>query len=262
MIYIKKIDKFEKRNIRLLKEINLDKLMLPSTEFLYYSIMVKAEVVNFNERADVRQIANLLDDLYEKRVPTFSTGIYAFMGSQQTVNADEPYYLHLEREVERIVQKTRIDTDKKYYFNMAYEMYRSKIKGVRNLKLDNYVLLHGDLHSRNIVKWKNSYKLIDWEYLQMGLREIEIAYYLIWDYLGNIDYYDDFERLKYEINIFELRGLISLEERQRILNIIIPMFFVLCICYSEMNILLHKNSRLNACRMVIPEYYSKIYQVK
>lgn len=127
---------------------------------------------------------NLLIHLYKLRRESFSPGIYKyfFVETQNSLKCEvknQKYIPYIMSELEKIIQIVTIHVPKileDSKFDNLLKLLRKNNKCLENWHpAEGYSLIHGDLHTRNIVKRGQDYLFIDFEFLRYGAKELEIA---------------------------------------------------------------------------------------
>lgn len=129
-----------------------------------------------------------LKDLYSVKASAFTPRIYAFYGANLTPFPDEKYGAYLKRQIDTLQAKKTVN---RYQIINAVFSYCEEALAHGFIKhgaaldsITSFSLLHGDLHYGNILKLKDVYKLIDFEYLMFGPPQVEIAFLLFWTYIS------------------------------------------------------------------------------
>ncbi len=200
MIWIKKTFKNENEIFNLNYLLALAPDIIPTIEIKSEStyLVEKCSTIDF-EDIKPENFSLIYDSLflrlYTFKRQKFTKGVYKYfeyygLNSEST---NETYIFGLMNSL-----NTYLDIFYKIYPELCGEQIfidlvnkvREESKNYTNwVPHDGYSLLHGDLHVGNIVKKNNKYLFIDFEYLQYGRPEIEIANLiissLIWNYEKN-----------------------------------------------------------------------------
>ena len=258
MVYIKKINQKEKSKIESIRTIpEIQELSLPSIVIGRYLITPRAKTIRPRLRPRIEEMVELLKALYVFDQPRYSDGIYSFARKGRNNNDDEPYYAYIEREVNILLTETRVNEKLIDIYEMCLKQWRSAIEKYRGTQFDCYNVLHGDIHLGNIVRYKNKLKLIDWEYLRSGPKEMEIAFYLFWDHLNKDDISGDISFFNGELLYCVESQLINEQEANRIREMLIPMWIILCICGISNGKLLFQSDRIEMCNSWGQRYMEK-----
>ncbi|MCL5030804.1 MAG: phosphotransferase [Bacteroidetes bacterium] len=123
----------------------------------------------------------LLEKLYQHTHKDFSRGIYKYYFNRDADKKEfiNKYYIpYLVEELEKAVQQLKIHNNKTiiHLLNECKERAKPFLKWY---PADRFNLLHGDLHIGNIVKKRENYFLIDYEYVRYGAKELEIANFIV-----------------------------------------------------------------------------------
>ncbi len=261
MIYIKKLSANEKIKMEAAHILTEDKkIMLPYVLVGKYCIMPMAKAVVAQRRADPEKIADMLQEFYSRTVSIYSEGIYSFARQGWTRNSpDMPFYRYIKQELDSLYSHTVVKPEYARLEEISRRMWEKGYEEYKDTFFWSYNYLHGDLHTGNIVNFLGEYRLIDWENLRSGPKEIELAFYMCWDYFLYDDHEKNLQSLMNEVNIFETKGLINSGERDRILYLVIPMWMVLIILYLNNGNLMFEDKRKKSCEQLIPLYKSMIF---
>lgn len=258
-MYVKKLKKNEYEKVSALNELNIKEILLPNIVVGPYIIMPTAKPYSNNKRPNVYELSEALKLLYNNKVLTFSEGIYSFARQGKTHKNGCYFFEYINEEIKYLMSITKFSDELIPFFELSYEMWSEGLRLYQNTRYNCFEILHGDLHKGNILNYNNKIKLIDWEHLRSGPKEIEIGFYLCWDYLQDIKNFDNFETFINELNAFVETQVISFWERHRIVSLIIPMWFLVTLCYLNNGNLLYRENRILACKKVIPTYYQALY---
>ena len=261
MIYIKKLKKNEKIKMEAVESLpESRKIMLPHVILGDYCVMPMAKKMVWHQRPKPEEIADLLILWYRRTIGTYSEGIYSFARQGRTKRAPEMlYYRYIKQEIDTLLSYTNLTQDYLEVGTLAYQMWKQGYEKYKDTFFWSYNFLHGDLHSGNIVLFKGQYRLIDWENFRSGPKEIELAFYLCWDYLRWEDYEKNLQNMLDEIEIFCKKKLINTCEKERILFFLIPMWMLLLVLYLNNGNLLFEDERKKVCEKIIPLYKKEVY---
>ena len=264
MIYIKHLKKNEKIKIQAVETLLHGKeVMLPYIVLGNYCIMPMAKAVTVREHPDPNKMADLLLKWYTRTTDSYSEGIYSFARKGITKKEEEmDFYKYIKREMDCIIEKSSIKEEYEELEHCAKEMWNLGYKQYKDTFFWSYNLLHGDLHTGNVVCFRGNYRLIDWECFRSGPKEIELAFYLCWDYLNQGEKYRKLDELISELDIFTEKQLVSLQERDRILYFLIPMWMLIMVLYLNNGNLLFEKERKMACQQIIPLYKEIIFKYR
>lgn len=138
---------------------------------------------DFSPSNFLRLCRNLLIPLYKHKQRNFTPGIYKYFlpsNIDSTVSSGN-YITYITREFERIAKKTLIKSCSDSNPSMLLWYLKSLRRMKSDLTMQNWIpprgfsLLHGDLHTANIIKNNGKYLLIDFEYLRYGPPELEVS---------------------------------------------------------------------------------------
>lgn len=261
MFYIKTLKKNEHLKLQAVKQTpELSQASLPFFLLKHFAVMPLATRIDIQERPEIGMLIPKLNKMYTLKTKSFSEGIYSFARHGRNKRNGEPYYRYLQKEINTLVSETTVELSLKETFNISWKMWKKGIENANEVNFESYEILHGDLHSGNILKFRQNIYLIDWEYLRSGPKEVEISFYLLWHYLQYADYASNFDILKQELDEFVRRKTIKSDEAFRILNILIPMWFIVDICYLTSNKLSNKKNRIEACQKMVLIYEKEIFE--
>lgn len=176
-------------------------------------------------------IVNLYDQclqyIYKFHFNYYSNNIYSFYKIIPCKMDDYREFLLLQLNSLETFLLSKMESDllKKYVeIRIDLDKYNEKASPIVN----NFTVLHGDLFNGNIVKYKDKYKLIDFEYLLIGRRELELAFLLVWDFFSNknIVQYSKII-INRDIELLINNEIINDFEKKEIINFYIPYLFLL-----------------------------------
>ncbi len=126
----------------------------------------------------------VLQPMYEIGFDGFSPGIYCFM---EACGEDGNFAAQL---IQTITQRRSAQTGTRSgelhtVLQQSCQRVLDVLPRLATSWKPSAVLLHGDLFLGNILEYGNDYRLIDFEYLRAGPREMELAFCLCWDFLSN-----------------------------------------------------------------------------
>jgi hypothetical protein len=128
-----------------------------------------------------RVLNRLNENLYVNTSDSFSTGIYKYFFTSDCIKLkkDNEFYLpYLCSELLTLTKILGLDKDKTVKIQL--NAITDEVSNSSNwAPIGGFKLLHGDLHSGNIVKKNSKIFLIDFEYLRYGAIELETANFLI-----------------------------------------------------------------------------------
>lgn len=261
MIYIKKLKKNEKVKMDAVKALSEGrKTAIPHVFVGNYCVMPMAKNMVRFQRPDPVKMASLLSNWYRRTTKSYSEGIYSFARQGRTRKAPEmPYYTYLKQEIDSLLLHTTVKQEYLEIKTIARQMWEDGYEMYKDTYFWSYHFLHGDLHVGNIVSFRGQYRLIDWENLRSGPKEMELAFYLCWDYFRWEDDERDFQNLLDEIEIFCDEKLLHRYEKERILYCLIPMWMLVLVLYLNNGNLQFEDERKKVCMRLIPLYKSKVY---
>ena len=262
MIYIKNLKKNEKLKLEAVEVLPGGKeVMLPHITLGNFCIMPMAKTIDQHDHPNPDKMADMLLKWYTRTTDSYSEGIYSFARKGHTKRgADNSFYRYIKREIDSITERSSIKGEYEELECCAREMWTLGYEQYKDTFFWSYNLLHGDLHTGNVVSFRGNYRLIDWENLRSGPKEIELAFYLCWDYLRWGDTYRSLDDLIDEISVFVDKRLISAQERDRILYFLIPMWMLILVLYLNNGNLLYEEDRKAACQRIIPLYKQTIFE--
>ena len=261
-MHIKYLKEYEYEKLEAVRTIpELKQAALPFVLLKQAEIMPSGIRLHGNERPDLNRLIPKLKKMYELRVKEYSEGIYSFAKWGINRRGEEKYYYrYIEKEIRSLLQSTEIPLKLKYCFEISKEMWERAIEKYRDKYFYKYEVLHGDLHEGNILYWQGKVYLIDWEYLRSGPKEMELSFFLCWHYLqknmGNIYGFDVLEK---EIKDMEQESLLDIEMSKRIKELLIPMWFLIDICYLAKGKLAFCEERIEKVMEIVPQYAEFIH---
>lgn len=135
----------------------------------------------------IRLCQNLLVPLYQHTQGKFTPGIYKYFlpsNVDSTVPSDK-YLPYVTRKLAKIAKRTINSNYSDFDPSTLIWYLKSLRKTEKYLSIQNWTpsrgfsLLHGDLHTGNIIKRNGKYLLIDFEYLRYGPPELEVSNLLL-----------------------------------------------------------------------------------
>lgn len=262
MIYIKHLKENEKTKLQAVDVLPRGReVMLPCFLLGNYCIMPMAKAFPVHSRPLPDKMADLLLKWYTRTTGSYSEGIYSFARKGKTKkDAESSFYGYIKREIDCITKETIIRDEYVELERCAREMWDTGFAQYKDTFFWSYNYLHGDLHVGNVVSFRGNYRLIDWENLRSGPKEIELAFYLCWDYLRWGETYRKLDELISELNVFVDKRLVTPQEQNRILYFLIPMWMLLMVLYLNNGNLLFEEERKAACQQIIPLYKQIIFE--
>lgn len=255
-VYIKHMKKNEYEKLEAVQNIpELKQIALPFMLFHNIEVMPCGQKLHYNERPDLKKLIPKLKKLYELRIKNYSEGIYSFARCGINKREQEQYYYrYIENEILSLIKGTRVSENLKNVFIISKKLWDIAIEKYRDKYFYKYEILHGDLHEGNILYWWKNIYLIDWEYLRSGPKEMELSFFLCWHYLQKSSEYSNFELLDKEIEIMKDENLIDNEIANRIKELLIPMWFIVDICYLSNGNLAFAKEREAKIIEIVPRY--------
>lgn len=145
---------------------------------------------------------NLFLHIYAFKHKRFTKGVYKYFGYNglNSESISDSYVLDLMNSLESYIDlfhnKYPLLYEDKVFIDLVSRVRKDGEKFARWVPCDGYSLLHGDLHVGNIVKKRNKYLLIDFEFLQYGRPEIEIANLIISALIWNYENFSNKDEIK------------------------------------------------------------------
>lgn len=256
MIYIKHLRHNEKIKMQAAETIDEKRaVMLPHIVVGDWCAMPMARGMGKGGRPEPTEFVRLMRQWYGRTTGAFSEGIYSFARQGRTARAPGTlYYRYLGQEVDSLLSQSEILPEYAGLFDAALEMWEQGLARYRDTQFWSYHILHGDLHLGNVVRYRGQLRLIDWENLRSGPKEMELAFYLCWDHFRRSDYPYLVSRIPEEAAVFREEGLINEWEQERILHCLIPLWMLLLVVYLNNGSLLFADERKRACEKVLPQY--------
>lgn len=257
-MHIKVLKKNEYEKLLAVRDVpELKRAALPFILFRDIEIMPSGSRLHSNERPNLKLLIPKLKKIYELRVKTYSEGIYSF--ARCGINRrgeDSYYYRYLAKEIDSLIESASIPTELQESFDICLKMWNIGIARYKDKYFHRYEILHGDLHEGNMLYWINNIYLIDWEYLRSGPKEMELSFFLCWHYLQNTNQYTDFQLLEEELQLMIKESLIDRELCAIIKTMLIPMWFLVDICYLSKGLLAFPEERKKQLVKMVPLYVS------
>lgn len=261
MVYIKILNKNERIKIEAADSLpNSREVILPHYLLGNICLMPMAKHMMARQHPDPIQMSVLLNKWYGRTTSTYSEGIYSFVRKGYNKRTPGlPYYQYIKGEIDSLLANTVFSEEYLPLARLAKTMWEEGYSHYKNTYFWSYHLLHGDLHTGNIVSFLGKYRLIDFENLRSGPKEIELSFYLCWDYLQWENYDKSLQELVNEANLFFEKKVINEFERDRILFCLIPMWMLILITYLNNGNLLYAEERKKASSYIIPLYYKEVF---
>ena len=199
---------------------------------------------------------DVLNKLYLHKSDKFSSGIYSYINKEYPLNRtlfyEGAYIEYLKKEFCEIVKKYNVLNEECERFSLLlgfHNLVINRFDRFSDYSVSNYSLLHGDLHTGNILycKNENKYKMIDFEYLRFGMIELEVSNFMIQlldggEYVEK-DFKDYINKILFQVSKFQKI------DRKIIIELFFPLllFFRLWRSLNEVNVkqTLVKNTVIN-----------------
>lgn len=255
----KKLNIHEIEVLSCITQLNLNSTIIPYR--ISGNIMYMAEGVHpSRENLDIVKLYNeCLSKFYSRTSKIPFAGIYAFYGDSGVKYTGSQSFF-IKKQIDALLEYKQIAPELALICESCRRMFNESIVAAKAKGMDTLhsVLLHGDLHLGNILLYNGEYKLIDFEYLRYGLKEIELCFVLCWDFIVN----ENLGRYSSQIiseNLSELvcSGCIEKDSAFMIQEVFIPMFVLLACIYSSGNI--YRDS--SEIRKAIAVFYDNYYVV-
>lgn len=257
---IKRITQAEKNAYSVLKELGLSSVTIPHEidgMLLRMQRGVHPDRLGLDFPKFYRQA---LFHLYSCSYESFSPGIYSFIYTDVAIG-DKSYLQYLRSAVHLAYQnaKSQIADSIIPLCRESMDMFMQASISLAEEYSPKYVLLHGDLFIGNILLYNEDYKLIDWEYLRLGPKELELAFCLCWDFITHVElcHYSSYVIAR-DINALVSEGCIDSISKEAILNIFIPMIVVLSSVYASMSMYDDSNDILAGLSAFWPKYHKEV----
>lgn len=167
-----------------------------------------------------------LQYIYNFHFNYYSNGIYSFYKVIPYKMEDYREFLFIQLNFLESLLLKKMETDllEKYVkIKDVLEKYKKNASPI----VTNFTVLHGDLFNGNIVKYKGKYKLIDFEYLLIGKRELELSFLLVWDFFSNKNIVQYSKVIiNRDIELLFNNEIINDFEKKEIINFYIPYLFL------------------------------------
>ena len=222
-MYIKQLSERESVAYDCMEELALSEIIIP---YQRDGRLLRAESSDkvFREDIDIPHLyEECLKYMYAIKTSRFSPGIYSFYGDASVPEDGEPYGNYLIRQVRSYVEPvmSRHDPILEQFGDMFYSGAHRFEKDLNSIH--DYSLLHGDLYSQNIMRYKGQYRLIDLEHLRFGPVSLELAFLICWDsFCGDSPILDQ-EQIQTELTSLKRIGFLTQGDNQLIIGVFIPM---------------------------------------
>lgn len=217
-------------------DLGLNHITVPSLMTGDTLVTQAADYVSRHELDVGKLYADCLRHLYCHEHASYSGGIYAYFShSDRADHQSDPFLDHLEREMEAAVALlgAGIRDDLRDIFTSARDRFARSIvdSAVRACPL-RYTLLHGDLHVGNIVMLDDRYRLIDFEYMRVGPREMDLSFLLCWDFFSDAPAaHHARETISRDLDQLSRCGIVDAGSMGLIVDALIPMYQMLACLY-------------------------------
>lgn len=238
MEYIKKENPIEIISLKILEELKIIKKVYPDymvKDNIIYVKMCNQE--NFKE-SFFRCIDLCHNYLYSHHFDCLTDGIYSYIGIKENIESEnfaDRMRLFLEH-----ISKGR------YYDK---ELLSSVIKNISDyyseIKNSRLCLLHGDLHMGNVVVDDGEVKLIDFEYMRVGIPELELSYFMILSSFALDD------NIIVEFLNMAKEKIFIMGYNMNLINLIfMPVVIISVRYYKETNYILNKSITKNKIKII------------
>lgn len=257
---IKEITQAEKNAYSVLKELGLSSVTIPHE---IDDMVLKMQRGIHPERLGLdfpELYRQALSPLYSYTYESYSPGLYSFMRTD--VPTDErPYLQYLRTAVHLTYQntKTKITDTIIPLCDESIDVFMQASSTLEEVYFPKHVLLHGDLFIGNILLCDESYRLIDWEYLRLGPKELELAFCLCWDFITHVELcrYSSYVIMR-DINALVSEGCIHNTSKEAILKIFIPMIVALSAMYASQVMYDDSSDVLVGLSAFWPKYHKEV----
>lgn len=235
-LIIKEIKEDERNILGIITDLKLNCITVPYDIKNNKLIMEKGKVCDRLNLDILKLYKECLEPMYKYENKEYSPGIYAFYCCKNNNKSQKQYITYLKDEFCNIEKEYKFGLLKK--LEKMYDECNVKFYKSYNLILETniinnpFCLLHGDLFSGNILEYNNKYKLIDFEYMRFGIKELELAFLVSWDFITNksISKYSK-KIINSDVEKLTKAGYITKSQADIIINFFIPMFFMLACLY-------------------------------
>ena len=230
-LFHKKINMREYAALISLQQLGLSHITLPFECLETELVMPFANSISPQKLSLSQIYRDCLKDLYSIKSDSFSPGVYAFYGSQVIPQGSDTYGAYLQRQIQdinNVVEKSQFEVVRsiaKYCrksLNLGLERHYDSLNN-----LSKFSLLHGDLHTGNILVYHNQYKLIDFEFLRFGPRQLELAFLMSWDYISGEQPFPTTADMAKKTSCIATIFSLSEEEEQQIVDVFLPLIILL-----------------------------------
>lgn len=242
-LFCKQLCDQEAESLTVLAQLGLTHITVPFEIEQSTLIMAQGEPVEGAARLIESVYRDCLADLYSVKSARYSPGLYAFYGTPEVPSPGEPYGHYLARQSSSLLKSLEgcsfviirsIATFCSELLRKSFQKHMSALDSQ-----ETFSLLHGDLHSGNILQYRGAYKLIDFEFMRFGSVSMEIAFLLFWDYITGEAPFPPWDELRRLATRTGSMCCLSSEETAQITDVFLPVF-LLCAasglirdCYSD-----------------------------
>ena len=232
-LFYKKINMREYAALISLQQLGLSHITLPFECMETEIVMPCADPISHRELSLSQIYRDCLKDLYSRKNDSFSPGIYAFYGSQEIPLGNDTYGTYLRRQIQdilNVVDKSQFEVIRTFAkfcrksLSIGLERHYDSLND-----LSKFSLLHGDLHTGNILIYHDQYKLIDFEFLRFGPRQLELSFLMSWDYLSGEQAFPPTADMIKTASCIAATFSLSKEEEQQIVDVFFPLIILLSI---------------------------------
>lgn len=184
----------------------------------------------------IKMYREVIQPFHRIKINKFGLGIYSFWSSN-SISDEDDYRRYLLQELERIIKTSdSLDSNstKMETFNKASNTLNYLINN--DIKISDFVLLHGDLYNGNILVNDDKYATIDFEYVRFGPSLLEWAFLLFWDALIEADTEKRellLSAVARDIEIIKREKIVSINDIVLIFDLYLPIILCCVLHYCE-----------------------------
>lgn len=220
----------EAESLAVLDQLGLTHITVPFEIEQSTLIMAQGEPVEGAALLIEPVYRDCLADLYSVKSARYSPGLYAFYGTPEVPSPEEPYGHYLARQSSGLLKSLEgcssviIRSIAAFCSELLRKSFQKHMSALDSQQ--TFSLLHGDLHSGNILQYRGAYKLIDFEFMRFGPVSMEIAFLLFWDYITGEAPFPSRDDLTRQAECAgHICGLTS-KEADQILTVFMPVFLL------------------------------------
>lgn len=230
--YVKRTSPSESEKISWILELGLKNITLIDNKSENEIKELVGKHSSYLELNPIRLYDDVLSKFYWQKSSTWSKGIYAFWCSGIEF-CGLRYTEYLKNELQEIFKLCGVEQS-----SFVRKIYNSVEKYISDnyYEVDEFSLLHGDLYLGNILTYNNEYKLIDFEFVRYGPKNLEIAFVLFWDIISEDN--EDFRQKRFNksienISAFVKCGILNRQDLIEIIELYVPIILLCAFSFAN-----------------------------